>query len=118
MADIDSKALHILQHSLGLNQFGRGKAYRNRFVTGPGCTGFDTCLILAEAGLMVRMTEWENDPLCGGAGASLFMVTEKGREIVMLKSLPEPKLTRGQKRYRDYLRSDCGLSFGEWLRQR
>lgn len=116
MADIDSKALHILQHSLGLNQYGPGNAYRNHFVTGPGSADFETCRSLVESGLML---EQKNHPLCGGD--SLFTVTGKGREVVALQRPAPPalaKLTRSQKRYRDYLRSDCGLSFGEWLRGR
>jgi len=28
---------------------------------------------------------------------------------------PRPKLTRSQRQYREWLRSDCGVSFGEWL---
>lgn len=32
---LDAKLLHILQHSLGLDQYGRGRQYRNHFATTP-----------------------------------------------------------------------------------
>ena len=39
--------------------------------------------------------------------------------LVYLKEMGRIRpMTRSQKRYREYLDSDCGLSFGEWLRFR
>jgi hypothetical protein len=44
------KLLHILQHSLGLNEYGRGTFYRNRFVTGEGSIDRLLCMELVELG--------------------------------------------------------------------
>lgn len=105
--------LHILQHSLGLDQYGEGRQYRNHFCTGPGSTDFDDCRALVADGLM---TERAGNALSGGD--SVFQVTPKGIDYVALNSPqrpPEPKLTRSQKRYREYLRAESSLSFAEWI---
>jgi hypothetical protein len=106
--------LHILQHSLGIDQYGRGERYRNHFVTGEGSTDYPACMSLVAKGLMMRR---DGSPLTGGD--YLFRVTEAGQEFVTENSPappPEPKLTRSQKRYRRYLEADCGVSFREWLK--
>ncbi len=46
--------LHILQHALGVDQFGRGEQYRSHFVTGEGSDDHADCVALADAGLMTR----------------------------------------------------------------
>ena len=107
------KKLHILQHSLGLDQYGDGKPYRAHFVTGPGSADWDTCCELVVDGLMV---EYPPSELTGGD--SLFRVTPQGIDFVALNSPQPPKLTRSQERYRKWLKSDCGYPFGEWLRCR
>lgn len=43
--------LHILQHALGLDSYGQGTFYRNRYVLGPGCDGWDDCKALEAAAL-------------------------------------------------------------------
>jgi hypothetical protein len=48
---------------------------------------------------------------------SCFVVTDAGKGAVRCESPKPPKLTRGQKRYHEWLRLDCGLTFGEWLRE-
>lgn len=45
--------LQILQHSLGLNQYGQGQHERNHFVTGPESQDFLDCGSLVVAGFMV-----------------------------------------------------------------
>jgi hypothetical protein len=35
---------------------------------------------------------------------------------MLAESPQEPKLTRGQRRYRAFLRADYGLSFIDWLK--
>lgn len=105
--------LHILQHSLGLDQYGEGRQHRNHFVTGPGSDDFDNCRALVAEGLM---TERPGNELSGGN--PVFFVTRKGVDFVAQhspKRPPEPKLTRSQQRYRDWLRSDCDCTFAEWL---
>jgi|SRR5687768_1923410 len=106
---MDSK-LHILQHSLGLDEYGEGKQYRNHFVTGAGSKDFPLCKELVAEGLM---TEQMNHPLAGGD--SVFYVTQKGRDYVALNSQKRPKLTRSQKRYQEFLDADCGMTFAEWI---
>jgi hypothetical protein len=108
------KKLGILQHSLGLNEYGQGEQYRNYFVTGAGSSEHQVCLELVGMGLMyVRKT---SRILTGGDDC--FSVTAEGILYVIQNSpkpAPEKKLTRSQKRYRSFLEADCGLSFGEWM---
>lgn len=105
--------LHILQHSLGLDKYGQGRQYRNHFVTGPGSDDYDNCVSLVADGLMAM----RNGSAISG-GDPIFSVTQKGIDYVSdnsPKPPPQQKLTRSQKRYQDYLRSGCDMSFAEWL---
>lgn len=112
MSGADSgERLRILQHALGLDEHGQGRAYRNHFVTEPGNVDHDHCLALLTAGLMKRHAPSE---LTGGA--DLFTVTEAGRTYVAQHSPPPPRLTPGQQRYRRFLNADSGMTFGEWLK--
>lgn len=108
---MDSR-LHILQHSLGLDQYGRGARYRNHFCTGPGSKDFDDCRALSEQGLMVDhgTGKWTGD-------MHIFTVTPLGDDFVAKNSPPPPKLTRSQRRYAEYLSvADHFESFGHWLK--
>lgn len=109
----DARELEILQHSLGLDEYGQGDAYRNHYCAGPGHHSFDACRSLTDRGLM---TDHGTSPLYGGDHC--FTVTAAGREYVRQNSPEPPKLTAGQRRYRDYLAADGDLTFGEWLRIR
>ena len=52
-----------------------------------------------------------------GGGAHLFSVTPEGDDYIAQHSPKPPKLTRGQQRYRDYLKvADCFESFGSYLK--
>lgn len=102
--------LHILQHSLGVDQYGRGEQYRNHFCTGPGSDDHPICMALTEQGLMTRRVAPEHY-----GGMDFFYVTDAGRQYVAANSPPPPKLTRGERRYQQYLDADCDMSFGEWL---
>jgi hypothetical protein len=101
--------LHILQHSLGVDQYGQGNMYRDHFVGGPGHSDYEACMSLAADGLMTRH---ENKHVVDGV---IFIVTDAGRDFVRENSPPPPKLTRSQKRYHKYLDADSHLSFGDWL---
>ena len=103
--------LHILQHSLGVDQYGQGHQYRNHFVTGPGSKDFNYCMELVFKGYLV-------DRGCSHliGGDHYFVVTSEGIDAVALKSPTPPKISRSKQRYHDYLRSDCGMSFIDWLR--
>jgi hypothetical protein len=108
------QSLHILQHSLGLDDFGQGKPYRNHFVTGPGCDNWSLCMAHVEAGRMVRHEPRE---IFGGADSYCFVVTEAGKEFVREHSPKPPKLTRSQRMYQRFLDCDSGMKFGEWLKR-
>ena len=105
-----NRKLQILQHCLGLDQYGEGRQYRNYFVTGPGSADYDDCLALVSDGLM---TERAGNELSGGY--PVFCVTPKGGDFVKFNSPARPPESRSQKRYRAWLAQDCGLSFAEWL---
>jgi hypothetical protein len=104
--------LHILQHSLGLDQYGRGEIYRNRFVTGPDGDDYAPCRELVGLGFMV-----EHPPRELTGGMSCFVVTDAGRAACVLESPRPPKVSRGRKRYQEWLDADCSLSFGEWMKR-
>ena len=105
------KQLEILQHSLGLDEYGRGTMYRNRFVTGEGSKDHSDCLALVEDGFMQRRA---NVALFGGA--DIFTVTEAGKKAAIENSPAPPKISAGQQRYLDWLAADCSMSFINWLR--
>ena len=105
--------LHILQHSLGVDQYGRGQMYRNHFCTGDGSIDYPVCMALVASGDMTRNANVE---MYGGM--DLFRVTQQGIEAVMANSPAPPKLSRSKQRYLDYLEADSNLTFGEWLKAR
>jgi hypothetical protein len=105
--------LATLQHALGVDEFGRGRQFRNHFCTGPGSDDFDACLANVAEGLMVRKPGSE---LTGGD--DLFLVTDAGKQFVAGNSPPPPTRTRSQAHYEAYLDADSCLSFGEWMRRR
>lgn len=102
--------LHILQHSLGVDQYGRGDQYRNHFATGEGSVDHPICNTLVERKLMTVRRDY-----APYGGMDVFFVTDEGKRWVADNSPAPPKLTRSQRRYQDYLDADTGLSFGEWL---
>lgn len=108
---LTGQQLHILQHALGLDEFGLGKSYRNHFVTGPDCDDYTTCNGLVERGLMSarKVSFLHKVDVC-------FVVTDLGRSVVQAESPAPPKRTRSQRRYLQYLAADSGLSFGEWIK--
>jgi hypothetical protein len=100
--------LHILRHSLGLDQNGHGRTYRNYYCTGKNCDGYADIIALKDAGLM-KFSNFINE-----GRDEIFTVTEDGRREA-LKDVVYPKLTRSQRRMQAYRNSDSGLSFKEWL---
>jgi hypothetical protein len=105
--------LHILQHSLGLDEYGRGTFYRNRFVTGEGSKDHADCMALVELGFMSRVA---NVKLFGGSDC--FTVTDEGKHAAVANSPSPPKISRSKQRYQDYLDVDCSMTFIEYLRYR
>lgn len=114
MADLSPALLHILQHAQGLDQYGRGTFYRNRFVTGPDGDDYALCRELVELGFMV-----EHPPRDLFGGMSCFVVTHAGRDACALNSPRPPKVSRGRKRYLEWLDAHdaSGVSFGEWMKR-
>lgn len=110
MNKLTHEQLHVLQHSLGVDKYGQGQMYRNHF-----CAAGDnvaTCKELVAMGYMINHQTTDMVPYYN------CTVTDAGREAVRNESPPAPKLTRSQKRYREYLDADSGLTFIEWIRER
>jgi hypothetical protein len=104
--------LPVLQHALGVDQHGRGRQFRNHFVTGAGSEDHRACSEAVRLGLMSRR---KGGVLSGGD--DVFQVTRTGRAYVFEHSPAPPKVSPCQQRYRDYLAADSGVSFIEWLRR-
>lgn len=111
MVELSKELLHILQHSLGVNEYGEGEQFRNHF-----CAGGDDvarCRQLAEYGYMKENTRI-HPSLSGGSPA--FNVTPEGIDAVALQSPTKPKLSRSKQRYQEYRDvSECYESFKHFL---
>lgn len=105
---IEPRLLHVLQHALGLDQYGQGRTYRNFFCAGEADEVL--CEQLVVMGYMRRHRTTELYPYAN------FSVTDEGRKAVRDHSPAQPKLTRSQRRYRRFLDADSDLSFIEWLK--
>ena len=103
------RQLETLQHALGLDQYGQGEMYRNHFCA--SAADEPDCRALVEMGYMRRHPTTDVFPYFNCS------VQDAGKDVVRTESPAPPKLTRGQRRYRQYLREDCGYSFGEWLKE-
>lgn len=112
--------LHVLQHALGRDQYGRRNKgltedYRNRYVAGEGHHSFAFCREAVTDGLMV-----EHPPRVISGGDYTFCVTEKGKAYLSEHSPSPPKKTRGQRRYERFLNIKDAvpdLTFGEFLKR-
>ena len=104
---LTTEQLHVLQHALGVDEYGQGKQYRNHF-----CAGADDEAVCRELVDMGYMETFERPYL------SYYncMVTEAGKAAMAAESPKPPKLTRSQVRYRLFLSHDSGMGFGEWLK--
>jgi hypothetical protein len=107
---LSSQQLHVLQHSLGVDEYGDGNQYRNRFVTDPGCPDGKLCCELVEMKMMK-----DHGPQTLAGGMHCYTVTPLGIDAMVLQSPVRPKLTRSKQRYRDYLSADSSLTFAEWI---
>lgn len=106
---IEPRLLEILQHALGVDQYGRGEQNRNHF-----CAGGDdvpNCAELVALGLM-RSFRRTYLPYFN------CVVTELGKAEMLVSSPKPPKLSRSQQRYRAFLDADSGESFGEYIRRK
>lgn len=105
--------LQILQHALGVDEYGRTtKGFtpytRNFFCAGEGDE--PTCRELVALGFMVQHQRRADLPYFNCS------VTEAGKKAMHAASPAPPKLSRSQKRYRNWLDADCDMSFGEWMK--
>lgn len=107
IAALEPRLLEILQHALGLDQYGRGSAYRNHFCAGENDE--PDCLALVALGYMAEHKRTELYPYYNCS------VTAEGRAAIRELSPAPPKRTRSQQRYDAYLNADTGYSFKEWL---
>ena len=103
--------LQILQHAYGADEYGRGGGYRSHF-----CAGADDepiCRELVALGYM-QVFAPNQSPLPYYNCA----ITVEGIEAMCRESPKPPKLTRAQKRYREWLRVADLIGFGDWLKRR
>lgn len=112
---MDKRLLEILQHSLGLDKYGKAPrgfqgSTRNHF-----CAGGPDVELCRENVAMGYMQEHGSGEITGHD--PLFTVTDAGRKAVREYSEVPPNLTRSQKRYRQFLDADSGESFGEWMKR-
>lgn len=85
-ADLTKRQLHVLRHSLGVGDDGKGVAYRNHFVTGEGSKDHPDCMALVALGLMTRR---DGSPMTGGD--DLFTVTDAGKAVAVSALEQEPQ---------------------------
>lgn len=116
--------LHILQHSLGLDDHGRDSkgalclpmTHRNHYVMSDDSPDGIMCNEMAASGLMER-----HAPRVISGEMPIFTVTEAGRAHIREHSPKPPKVSAGRVRYLEWLRvQDCfpDWSFGDWLKNR
>lgn len=113
---LTAEQLQILQHALGLDEYGLCHYYRDgvrhhgfmptRNYFCAGGNDEDRCKELIVLGYMKQHHIFP----CFNCS-----VTDAGKEAVRRESPAPPKLTRSQKRYLDFLAADTGYSFREWL---
>jgi hypothetical protein len=112
--------LHILQHALGRDQYGiqrknGGVDWCNHYTASEQGDSIATCREAAALGFMT-----EHAPSVISGGDFVFVVTAKGVDHVALNSPPEPKVSRGKRRYLQWLNeSDYNNEkFGDWLKRK
>lgn len=106
--------LSILQHALGVDEYGQGEMYRNHFCAGGGDETL--CRELVALGYMRTWPHADERGEVPGYPYYNCSVTEEGKAAMLRESPKAPVLTRSQRRYRQFLKADMGESFGDWLR--
>lgn len=102
-----SEQLQIMQHALGVDKYGQGEMYRNHF-----CAGLSDETACRELVALGYAEQFERAYL----PYFNISVTDAGKQAMLEASPKPPKRSRGQKRYREFLKADTGRSFIEWLR--
>jgi hypothetical protein len=108
-----ARHLEILQHCLGVDEYGRTpKGFtpytRNYFCAGEGDES--DCRELVALGYMVQLGTTEYMPYFNCS------VTDAGKKAMHRESPNPPKLSRSQMRYRRFCDADSGMSFRDWIR--
>lgn len=106
-----AKQLEILQHALGVDQYGCTPKGFSEYTRNHFCAGSDDeadCRELVKMGFAKQFT------------ASFLpyfniYVSIEGMKQMHANSPKPPRLTRSPKRYRDFLEAALGISFREWL---
>jgi hypothetical protein len=83
--------LHILRHSIGLDDKGNGREYRNHFATDPDSPDGRLCQELCAAGLM---TDYGAPALWGGMHC--YKVTDEGMVVARLKTQDSTEQQSGE----------------------
>ena len=107
------RQLEILQHSLGVDEYGQTPRGYSPYTRNFFCAGVDdepTCRELVELGYMKQHATTEAYPYFNCSA------TEAGKKAMHTESPSPPKLSRSQLRYRAWLEADCGMTFSEWIR--
>jgi len=102
----------LLHHTLGITDPEQIDSYRNYFEASDGHHDLPGLLALCEAGLMI---EGKSPSFCH-QDSRTFYVTQEGRAVAFETRPKPPKLTRGQRRYKAYLKSESDEKFGDWLK--
>lgn len=120
---MNPKLLHILQHSLGCDDYGRTsyrggnegdgcfEFSRNRFVTDPGNGDGLLCVELVNLGLMK-----DHGAQSIAGGMHCYIVTREGVAAMKQHSPKPPKVSRSRSRYLQFLHADLGCTFAEYLK--
>lgn len=125
---MNPKQLHVLQHSLGCDEFGQYRThgrphvdegdgcfgyYQNRFVTDPASDDGKLCGELVALGLMK-----DHGAQSIAGGMHCYSVTREGVAAMKQHSPKPPKVSRSRARYLQFLAADLDCTFGEYLKRK
>jgi len=111
-APMTARQLEILQHSLGVDQYGqtpKGFTPYTRNYFSAGVRDEPICRELVALGYM---THHGTNDIYSSFNCS---VTEAGKKAMRDESPKPPKLSRSKLRYMAWLDADCGMTFKEWI---
>ena len=99
----------LMQHTCGVSN-GENRNWFGTGITGKDAIAFNE-LVAGGLAVMRIAPEWSGDDVT-------YHLTDEGKRVALME-MPKPdpvkKLTRSQKNYQDFLRSECSESFGEWM---
>lgn len=107
-----STQIALLHHMLGLSADNQSPS-RNHFVAGAGSEDGAELSAMLDAGLVKRCAPSEIS-----GGDPWYQATHEGIAAAMAALPAKRALSPAKRRYKAFLRSDTGLTFGEFLRRR